>query len=116
MSKTKKCKVCSKIIKNGKRTISCSSECRVKWLAKKTRNRYRKKGKRRRLKLRFEIFQRDNFKCIYCGRYPPKCILEIDHKRPKSRKGENNSYNYVTYCKECNIRKGDMILNEFKNI
>lgn len=69
--------------------------------------------KNRRLKLRFEIFERDNFSCRYCGRKPPEVILEIDHKFPKSKGGKNEKQNYLTSCKDCNIGKGDSILKEF---
>lgn len=85
--------------------------------------RYRKNNKekereykqKRRLKLRFEIFKRDNFTCQYCGRKSPDVILEVDHIFPKSKGGLNKKENYKTACKDCNIGKGDSILNEFKN-
>lgn len=32
---------------------------------------------------------------------------------PKSRGGLNKKINYKTACKECNVGKGDSILNEF---
>ena len=70
--------------------------------------------KHRRLKLRFQIFQRDNFTCQYCGRKVPEIILEIDHKYPESKGGEEKIKNYVTSCRECNLGKGDCILDEFK--
>ena len=60
-------------------------------------------------------FQRDNFTCQYCGRKSPEAILEIDHRFPKSKGGEDNIKNYITSCQECNIGKGDVILKEFKS-
>ena len=110
----RRCEICNKVIKDRKRKVVCSEECSLKRLSGKAQRRYREKGRMRRLKLRFEVFQRDNFRCIYCGRKPPECILEIDHKYPKSKGGKDKSSNYVTACKECNIGKGDIILNEFK--
>lgn len=68
-----------------------------------------------RLKLRFQIFQRDNFTCQYCGKKAPEVILEIDHKYPKSKGGLNQAENYITSCRDCNIGKGDSILQEFNN-
>ena len=81
---------------------------------KETEEKQRIKTKKRRLKLRFQIFQRDTFTCQYCGRKAPEAILEIDHRFPKSKGGKNDINNYITACKECNYGKGDSILEEFK--
>lgn len=70
----------------------------------------RQRLKKRRLRLRFLVFQRDNFTCCYCGRKPPEIILETDHANPKEK---DEIDNYKTACRECNNGKGDMILNEF---
>ena len=74
----------------------------------------KEKTKKRRLKLRFEILAKYNFTCQYCGRKAPEVILEIDHKYPKSKGGLSKIENYTVACKECNIGKGDCILDEFK--
>lgn len=68
------------------------------------------KYSKRRLRLRFLIFERDNFTCQYCGRKAPEVILQIDHIFPKSKGGESLSENYKTACKDCNVGKGDYIL------
>jgi 5-methylcytosine-specific restriction endonuclease McrA len=75
----------------------------------------RREKKERRLKIRFRIFLRDNFTCQYCGRKAPEVELQADHKYPKSKGGLNREENYVTACRDCNIGKGDAILNEFIN-
>src|SRR2546429_2916605 len=31
-------------------------------------------------KRRFEVFARDNFTCVYCGRKPPDVVLQAEHK------------------------------------
>jgi len=62
------------------------------------------------LKMRFRILARDNFTCLYCGRKPPECILEVDHKHPKGRGGKSRMKNYITSCRECNRGKGDILL------
>lgn len=64
---------------------------------------------------RFDIFKRDGFKCIYCGRTPPGIVLEIDHIFPKSRGGSKEPYNLVTSCLECNRGKRDIPLTVIPN-
>ena len=66
------------------------------------------------LKLRFEIFKRDCFKCIYCGRSPKEdgCKLHLDHIIPKSKGGKNIPSNLITSCLECNLGKSDILLEE----
>ena len=63
-------------------------------------------------KLRFEIFKRDDFKCVYCGRGAKEVVLEIDHVNPCALGGNSNIENLVTACKDCNIGKRDFLLNE----
>jgi 5-methylcytosine-specific restriction endonuclease McrA len=69
--------------------------------------------KKRRLKLRFEILQRDNFTCQYCGRKAPEVVLHLDHIFPQSKGGKSKPENLITSCLECNIGKQDIVLNEF---
>ena len=79
----------------------------------KVREYRRKSDKIRRLKLRFSILKEYNFTCQYCGRKAPEVKLEIDHKYPKSKGGLDKKENYTVACRDCNIGKGDCILNEF---
>lgn len=55
---------------------------------------------------RFEIFKRDNFYCQYCGNHPPHVVLEIDHIKPVIDGGNNELYNLITSCFDCNRGKG----------
>lgn len=60
---------------------------------------------------RFEVFQRDHFSCVSCGRSPAKdvtVVLHIDHKVPWSRGGENTFQNLQTLCSICNIGKSNI--------
>jgi len=58
-------------------------------------------------KLRFEIFERDDFTCQYCGRNPldHNVVLEIDHAISKKDDGEDDEENLVTSCFDCNRGK-----------
>ena len=69
------------------------------------------------LKRRFKVLKRDGFKCVYCGRDSKKdnnIILHIDHLIPRSKGGSDEINNLVTSCIECNLGKGDILLEERK--
>lgn len=55
--------------------------------------------------LRFQILERDNWTCQYCGQYAPNVRLEIDHKVPIVNGGSDNADNLVTACWACNRGK-----------
>ena len=71
-----------------------------------------KQGRRESLskKVRFEVFKRDKFTCVYCGRKAPDVILEVDHVFPVSKGGDNNITNLITSCVDCNSGKRDIPL------
>jgi 5-methylcytosine-specific restriction endonuclease McrA len=52
---------------------------------------------------RREVFQRDQFTCMYCGERPHD--LTIDHVIPRHRGGRHTWENLVSACKSCNHRK-----------
>jgi hypothetical protein len=58
-------------------------------------------GKRKR----FEILNRDGFKCQYCGRPSPVVVLHVDHRRSKYHGGTDDDANLVTACADCNFGK-----------
>lgn len=63
------------------------------------------------LRMRFLVFQRDNFKCSICGKSPatdPKIVLHVDHIKPWAKRGETVLNNLQTLCSECNIGKSDL--------
>lgn len=70
-------------------------------------------GKRKAIskKVRFEIFKRDGFKCMYCGAHPPSVMLHVDHIRPVADGGGNEDENLVTSCEPCNLGKGARLLS-----
>jgi HNH endonuclease len=63
-------------------------------------------------KLRFEIFKRDGFRCVYCGSTPVQSVLRIDHVIPVADGGETNHVNLVTSCHDCNAGKGSTPLEK----
>ena len=56
-------------------------------------------------RLRFEIFKRDGFRCIYCGATPVEEPLHVDHVTPVAEGGTNDVANLVTACSACNLGK-----------
>jgi 5-methylcytosine-specific restriction endonuclease McrA len=57
--------------------------------------------------LRFAVFQRDGFRCRYCGASPDQgAMLEADHVIPQAAGGPTTLANLVTACWECNHGKG----------
>ncbi len=56
-------------------------------------------------KIRFSIYERDNYRCRVCGRKTSD--LEIDHIKPISKGGKSDYDNLQTLCRMCNKNKGD---------
>jgi hypothetical protein len=53
--------------------------------------------------LRWQIFNRDGFKCLRCG---SQSFLRADHVIPESKGGETTLENLQTLCHRCNAKKG----------
>lgn len=53
---------------------------------------------------RLAIYTRDGHRCVYCRAKGP---LSLDHLRPRSKGGSNDSSNLVTACMRCNVERGD---------
>lgn len=63
-----------------------------------------------RLGLRWQVFNRDRFKCVACGASPatdPTCVLHVDHIVPYSRGGKTTPDNLRVLCEKCNLGKGN---------
>lgn len=54
-------------------------------------------------KLRWEVWERDNFTCLNCG---ARQYLTIDHIIPEFKGGKTELSNLQTLCRNCNARKG----------
>ena len=59
------------------------------------------------------IFERDYFRCCYCGNQFPADELTLDHVQPRVRGGDRSEGNLVTACRACNTLKGHRRLSEF---
>ena len=64
-------------------------------------------------RVRFAIFERDQYTCQYCGKQPPDVVLELDHIQPHSKGGSDEPLNLTTSCKDCNLGKSDRELGKF---
>lgn len=58
--------------------------------------------------IRWQVFQRDDFKCVACGlSQKDGAILHVDHIVPRSKGGSDTLDNYQTLCQTCNIGKSN---------
>jgi len=55
--------------------------------------------------LRREVWERDEYKCAYCGRQLTEHTATLDHQTPVSFGGDNSKDNLVTACLACNSRR-----------
>ena len=76
----------------------CSSFCRNEIVLEK---------KEELERAQYLIFERDEFKCCYCGSSPieDNVRLIVEHVIPRCIGGTNGLYNVVTACSECNEKK-----------
>lgn len=70
--------------------------------------------------LRFEVYKRDGFRCVYCGwtrpqdpKEDPENRLELDHIVPRAEGGRDELTNLVTSCRTCNAGKWYINLMNF---
>ncbi len=83
-------------------TKYCSDKCRIE-------ARDHQLEKTQPYKKRFQVLERDGFRCQYCGLSPrtnKKIVLHVDHINPKDNGGDDDLDNLVTACNYCNIGKG----------
>nr|WP_064246992.1 HNH endonuclease [Rhizobium leguminosarum]OAP95120.1 hypothetical protein A4U53_18025 [Rhizobium leguminosarum] len=66
--------------------------------------------------VRFDVFRRDNFTCVYCGRGSPEVTLHCDHKLAHSKGGSDDKENLVTACEDCNFGKGAKNVNRAPSV
>src|SRR6185436_8643785 len=54
------------------------------------------------------IFQRDGYRCVYCGEVHREADLTLDHVQPRVKQGDRSPGNLVTACTACNVRKAGL--------
>lgn len=57
-------------------------------------------------KIRWKIWERDNFTCKKCG---SRKFLQVDHIFPESKGGKTILKNLQTLCEQCNQKKKDNV-------
>jgi 5-methylcytosine-specific restriction endonuclease McrA len=62
---------------------------------------------------RNRIFERDGFRCVYCGNQFAPEELTVDHVQPRVRGGDHSDGNLVTACSACNTLKAHRRVAEF---
>jgi 5-methylcytosine-specific restriction endonuclease McrA len=62
---------------------------------------------------RDRVFERDDFRCVYCGNRFAAEELSVDHVEPRVRGGDQSLGNLVTACRACNNRKGHARIGDF---
>lgn len=111
-SAARRCRWCGSL--KPERAIFCSDRC--KQAAYRLRSHYAAVWQARSnspplLQKRFRIFERDGWRCVYCGRgVADGTRLQIDHVRPQALDGSEEIGNLVTACVECNQGKRDLVL------
>jgi hypothetical protein len=59
---------------------------------------------------RQKVFERDEYKCRYCGKKVSNSSAHIDHVVPLGKGGTSELSNLATACIECNVLKGDKLV------
>src|SRR5918997_3822368 len=62
---------------------------------------------------REQVFERDEYRCAYCGGVFPAEELTVDHVQGGVRGGDRSGGNLVTACTACNTAKGHRRVGEF---
>lgn len=63
---------------------------------------------------RDNLFERDDYRCQYCGNHYDPVHLNMDHVIPRDRGGRTSWENIVTSCIKCNSRKANRLPHQAK--
>jgi len=111
------CEICGKNFHAYSAKTKYCDLCKERGEIKK-RERAAKTYKERHQVTDFRIFERDGFKCAYCGKtsYEDGVKLHVDHVYPRSLGGKNHGFNLVTSCERCNMTKNNIPLTTEVNL
>ena len=62
---------------------------------------------------RLKVYERDGFKCQYCGKQLTRFTATLDHIQAVAHGGDNSFTNLITACRECNSKKNSRLLGDF---
>lgn len=67
-------------------------------------------------KLRAEVLERDNYRCVKCGASAKSSgtTLHLNHRLPVSKGGKNSLENLETTCADCNLGMSDRIVSAYQ--
>lgn len=65
-------------------------------------------------RLRPRIYERDGWRCVYCGAKDGP--LRVDHDVPVSKGGTDFLKNLMTACEDCDTLKGTMTGRQFRRL
>jgi hypothetical protein len=60
-----------------------------------------------------QIWFRDGWQCLYCGKKVPDIQVTIDHFVPLELGGDNEQHNYISACRQCQKSKGSRNPKEY---
>jgi 5-methylcytosine-specific restriction endonuclease McrA len=62
---------------------------------------------------RVKVYERDEYKCRYCGKQLTRFTATLDHIVPVEKDGDNSFDNLVTACLTCNSQKTNRPVGDF---
>lgn len=62
---------------------------------------------------RMKVYERDSYKCRYCGKQLTRFTATLDHVKPIAEGGDNSLENLITACLTCNSKKNARLLGDF---
>ena len=55
------------------------------------------------------FYEKQEYRCALCKETHNKNDMQLDHKHPKSKGGQDSYFNFQLLCKSCNQKKGAKI-------
>ena len=97
--------------KKSKSTKKVNAKSEIRSSKSKTKKTNQTRSRYILASIRVSVLNRDNYKCVFCGRSSKQVSLEVDHIIPFAKGGSNDIDNLQTLCFDCNRGKGSRQLN-----